>query len=98
MEPIKPHYRCKHCMWAHFMPQDMQQRTCRGAPPQVMAMPVKGPNGQVGMNVQNMWPAVPVDHPICGAFRRSQATIMAEEEKQPLDKLKAEAQIVEPVT
>ena len=95
MEPIKSSYRCKNCMWAHFMPENMQMRTCRGGPPQVLAMPAKGPNGQVGIQMQQVWPSVPVDHPICGAFRRSSATIMAETESLPLDNLKAEAQIAE---
>ena len=91
MEPVKSHYRCRNCMWAHFMPENMQMRTCRGAPPQVVMVPAKGPGGQVGMAPQNVWPAVPVDHPICGAFRRSLATIDAEISPLPLDMLKAEA-------
>jgi hypothetical protein len=95
MEQIKAHYRCKNCMWAHFMPQDMNMRTCRGAPPQVALAPVKGPNGQVGMSTQQFWPSVPLDHPICGAFRRSQTTIDAE--NTPLDKLLASVPISEPV-
>lgn len=89
MEQIKAHYRCRNCMWAHFMPENMQTRTCRGRPPQILMMPVKTPSGGMGMQPQNMWPAVSVDHPICGAFRRSEATIAAEQETKPLDTLKA---------
>ena len=68
-------------------------RTCRGGPPQVSFVPVKGPGGQVGMSVQQHWPSVPLDHPTCGAFRRSLATIEAEQDKFPLDKLSAMAQV-----
>jgi len=62
---------CKDCRWAVLENKaDLRSRTCRGGPPQIVMMPAKGPMGQMGMAMQQMWPAVNLDHPICGAFQK----------------------------
>jgi hypothetical protein len=42
---------------------------CRGAPPQIVAVPVRNPLGQTGLQLSSHYPPVAEGHPVCALFR-----------------------------
>ncbi len=51
-------------MHGNIVKQDLTKRICRGAPPQVVVMPVQG-----GMQVQHHWPLVDSADEGCGLYK-----------------------------
>lgn len=56
--------QCGNCQWAGIMPEDVTQRICRGAPPQVVVLP-----NQKGLQLSYQWPVVKSNGPICSMFK-----------------------------
>lgn len=54
---------CGTCEYARMLP-NLSQRICRGAPPQIVAVPL--PNG---VQLKHMWPTVEAADEGCGAYR-----------------------------
>jgi hypothetical protein len=84
---------CKDCRWASVIPSDLKHLTCRGAPPQILLVPARGPNGQPSMSMQLMNPGVSIDNPICSLFKEKPVVTLTEKpwQRKPLDNSAAEA-------
>ncbi len=62
MEIIK---RCGNCIHARIVPENIQQRICRGMPPQVIALP-----HPQGIQIKHMFPVVMATDESCGQYER----------------------------
>lgn len=57
--------KCGDCIHARVVPDNLQHRICRGAPPQVIATPLQ--NGS--MQIRHMFPTVLATDETCGQFK-----------------------------
>lgn len=56
--------KCGNCVHSRIVKQDLTQRICRGAPPQIVIMPVPG-----GVQQQHHWPVVDAGDEGCGLYK-----------------------------
>lgn len=58
--------KCGECQHSRSIPDNLQQRVCKGAPPQIVPLPTG-----MGMSIklQHIWPTVMATDEGCGMFR-----------------------------
>lgn len=57
--------QCANCKWADPLKEDLTKRVCRGAPPQIVVLPMPG-----GLQIKHHWPMVESKGPICGMYKK----------------------------
>lgn len=55
---------CSNCKFSHMMPQDLNLRICKGAPPQAVLVPVPG-----GARMEHHFPLVNATNDACALHR-----------------------------
>jgi hypothetical protein len=64
VEP-RPGKQCGTCQYGQPVPSDLKQLMCCGNPPQALALPAQGPRGEMGIQIQFVFPLVMRTGPGC---------------------------------